>query len=142
VAEDESVHIDVPLTDISVAYQGAARSFIADKIFPQVPVGGRNSYYDGSYPAPPRRQPRLERIPMEDIELDDRHVALDQDLVAAHLMVLAAGGELEPVEVDEWSISDDDWAESRGGYTLRKGREAYAASLIAGRREIWATVLP
>lgn len=46
------VYVDVPLTDISVAYIQAADSFVADQVFPMIPVerqGGLYLSYDRSY---------------------------------------------------------------------------------------------
>jgi hypothetical protein len=41
------VHVNVPLTNISVAYQQDATNFIADQIFPMVPVDKQgNLYYE------------------------------------------------------------------------------------------------
>lgn len=40
------VHIDVPLTDLSVAHFQSAGNFIADKVFPRIPVSKQsNKYY-------------------------------------------------------------------------------------------------
>lgn len=39
------VHIDKPLTNISVAYANAVTSFLADKIFPTVPVAKQSDRY-------------------------------------------------------------------------------------------------
>lgn len=40
-----SVHIDRPLTNISVAYQQVQNSYIADKVFPRVPVRKQSDKY-------------------------------------------------------------------------------------------------
>ena len=34
----QQIHIDRPLTNISVAYMQDAKNFIADKVFPTIPV--------------------------------------------------------------------------------------------------------
>jgi hypothetical protein len=39
------VHVNAPLTNISVAYVQAASSFIADKVFPNVPVSQQSNLY-------------------------------------------------------------------------------------------------
>lgn len=39
------VHVNVPLTNISVAYMQSASSFVADKVFPVVPVSHQSDLY-------------------------------------------------------------------------------------------------
>lgn len=39
------VHINVPLTNLSIAYQQSADNFIADKVFPTVPVPNRSNVF-------------------------------------------------------------------------------------------------
>lgn len=39
------VHINVPLTNVSVAYMQSANAFIADKVFPKVPVNKQSDLY-------------------------------------------------------------------------------------------------
>ena len=39
------VHINVPLTNVSVAYMQSSSSFIADKVFPKVPVNKQSDLY-------------------------------------------------------------------------------------------------
>ena len=39
------LHVNVPLTNVSVAYMQSATSFIADKVFPKVPVDKQSNLY-------------------------------------------------------------------------------------------------
>lgn len=39
------LHVNVPLTNVSVAYMQSASSFIADKVFPKVPVDKQSNLY-------------------------------------------------------------------------------------------------
>lgn len=39
------VHVNVPLTNISIAYQNATQNFVADKVFPSVPVDKQGNLY-------------------------------------------------------------------------------------------------
>lgn len=41
----QSVHLDVPLTNLSIAYAQDAEQFIADKVFPMVPVEKQSDKY-------------------------------------------------------------------------------------------------
>lgn len=124
----DELHGGAPLTDVSVAYQGAARSFLADQIFPAVPVGPSGADYRNPRPPAPRPVPPVEDYPIGDIEF------------ALHDMDPALLGQRddreEPVELRvEW---DDEFALDRT--RVEDGRHRIVAAFLAGRKSVRARV--
>ena len=51
------VHVNRPLTNISIAYTQDASTFVADKVFPNIPVA-KQSAISGRAMKPPSEYPR------------------------------------------------------------------------------------